>query len=212
MNFYLLLSFSLYCLVTSVTPGPNNILLVSSGVHFGFKKTIPHILGIGVGFFAMFVFLAIFISQLFKVSYLFYEILKIAGVIYLLYLAYKILQSNYSNKKTYQRLSPFTFIQAALFQWINPKAWVMAIGAISTYTSPASNINAIVFLGFIYCIINIPSTAIWAYTGSHLQQFINNAAKFKTFNFIMAILLIISVISPIINIFNYWIPQQQHSR
>ncbi|MBF7687405.1 LysE family translocator [Acinetobacter sp. EC24] len=198
MSILLFFSFALYCFVTSITPGPNNIMLISSGFNFGFKRTIPHILGIGIGFFAMFVFIGFFISHLFHFSVLFYECIKIIGIVYLLYLSYQLIKSSHLNISSSTVYSPFTFMQAAVFQWINPKAWIMAIGAISTYTSANSSIMSILFLGFIYCIINIPSTSVWAYIGSHLQKIIHRPKHLKLFNLIMASLLIISIINPMI--------------
>lgn len=203
MSITLLTSFALYCLVTSITPGPNNIMLISSGINFGFKKTIPHILGIGIGCCIMFICLSLFVSQVLSFSILFYELIKIIGIFYLLYLSYKIIQSSNLHVQLHQNYAPFSFIHAFIFQWINPKAWIMAIGAISTYTSPHSSIISLLFLGFIYCIINIPSTSTWAYIGSHLQKLIHQPKHLKLFNLIMASLLIISIINPMIASFKF---------
>lgn len=202
MSLLTFLSFVLYSFVTSVTPGPNNIMLAASGVNFGFKKSIPHILGIGFGFGLMVSIVGLGIGTILSTNKNVFEILKIIGIAYLLYLAYKIFISSELDTNS-KKTRPLTFLEAALFQWVNPKAWIMAMGAVTTYLSPSSSILSYLFIGLVYGLVGIPSTGVWAYIGEKLKVFIDEPRKLKLFNTVMAILLVISVINPLIESFNY---------
>lgn len=198
MTIYTLLSFIIYSFVTSITPGPNNIMLISSGITFGFRKSIPHILGIGFGFGLMVTLVGLGIGSILTTSKITYEIVKIIGIVYLLYLAYKIFTTDTVNTNTESnKLKPLSFIQASLFQWVNPKAWIMTMGAVTTYTSSSSDILVFLLIGLIYAIVGIPSVAIWAYIGDKLQRQIKDRKKVKKFNIAMSILLVLSIISPL---------------
>ena len=130
----LLLGFALFALVTSITPGPNNTMLLASGVNFGFNRTIPHMLGITCGFFSLVLAVGLGLGAMFQTYPLFYTILRYAGAAYLLYLAWKIAHSGPVSDSRAGNHAPISYWGAAAFQWVNPKAWIMAIGAISTYT------------------------------------------------------------------------------
>lgn len=198
MSFTVLISFIIYSFVTSVTPGPNNIMLAASGVNFGFRRSIPHILGIGIGFGFMVSVVGLGIGSLISSNIVLYELLKIIGITYLLYLAYKIYHSS-SVDTTSGKSKPLTFLQAAMFQWVNPKAWIMAMGAVTTYLSSQSELYWYVIIGVIYGAIRIPSTGVWALIGEKLQKYIHEPKKLKTFNMVMALLLVLSVIQPLID-------------
>ncbi|MCH7336771.1 LysE family translocator [Acinetobacter sp. NIPH 2699] len=198
MSLLTFFSFIVYSTVTSITPGPNNIMLAASGLNFGFKKSIPHILGIGFGFGVMVALVGFGIGATLGQSPLMYEILKIVGITYLLYLAYKIynagsVQGDASPEK------PLNFIGAALFQWVNPKAWIMAMGAIATYSSVDSHLAEFIFIGIVFGLVSIPSVGIWAYMGERLKSLVNDQKKVQIFNMCMALLLVMSVIKPIID-------------
>lgn len=195
MSFTVFVSFVLYSFVTSVTPGPNNIMLAASGVNFGFKRSIPHILGIGCGFGFMVAVVGLGIGSLLSSNVILYECLKIIGIIYLLYLAYKIYSSGGMDTNAKQP-KPLTFIQAAMFQWVNPKAWVMALGAVTTYLAADSVAYWYLVLGLTYGLVGIPSTGVWALIGEKLQSVIHDAKRLKVFNTTMALLLIASVMKP----------------
>ena len=195
MSFTVFLSFVLYSFVTSVTPGPNNIMLAASGVNFGFKRSIPHILGIGCGFGFMVAVVGLGIGSILSSNVVLYECLKIIGIVYLLYLAYKIYRSSGMDTDV-QKAKPLTFMQAAMFQWVNPKAWVMALGAVTTYLAADSAIHWYLILGLTYGLVGIPSTGVWALIGEKLQSVIHDAKRLKLFNTTMAMLLIVSVIKP----------------
>jgi len=135
----------LFCFSTSITPGPNNIMIMTSGLNFGIRRSLPHYLGICIGFPLMVLAVGMGFGSLFVKFPALHEIIKIIGAVYLLYLAWKIARSHSSMKSDTSK-KPFSFLQAAFFQWVNPKAWIMAIGAVSAYTSNSSHMLSQVFI------------------------------------------------------------------
>ncbi|ENV50926.1 LysE family translocator [Acinetobacter junii] len=203
MSLQTFFSFVVYSIVTSITPGPNNIMLAASGLNFGFKRSIPHILGIGFGFGVMVMLVGFGIGATLGQSPLMYEILKIVGIVYLLYLAYKIYGAGRVDGEEKPE-KPLSFMGAALFQWVNPKAWIMALGAIATYSSVNSHLAEFVFIGAIFGLVSIPCVGIWAYMVQRLQSIVNDQKKVQYFNTAMALLLVISVVSPIVESFKFF--------
>jgi len=132
------LALLVYAFVTSVTPGPNNFMLLASGVNFGFTRTLPHMCGIGFGFFTLLLGVGFGLGALLTAFPQLHLALKIAGGVYLLYLAWKIASSRSMGKAGDAKARPMTFVEASLFQWVNPKAWVMAITAMAVYADPVS--------------------------------------------------------------------------
>ena len=130
----LLTAFVLFAFVSSITPGPNNTMLLASGVNFGFNRSIPHILGISCGFFVLVLAVGLGLGAVFEAYPLLYSVLRYVGAAYLLYLAWKIARSGPMSEEQQGQGQPLGYWGAAAFQWVNPKAWIMAIGAISTYT------------------------------------------------------------------------------
>ena len=129
----LLAGLGLFALVSSITPGPNNLMLMASGANYGFRLTIPHMLGVSIGFMLMALLVGMGLAQLFQVFPVSYTVLKVVSVLYLLFLAWKIATAATPGSNTSASGQPFTFVQAALFQWVNPKAWTMALTAITIY-------------------------------------------------------------------------------
>ena len=146
----LLSAFVLFAFVSSITPGPNNTMLLASGVNFGVRRTIPHALGVSIGFMVMVLGVGLGLGEVFKVYPLAYTVLRYAGAAYLLYLAWKIANSGPMSATDPQSRKPLGFWGAAAFQWVNPKAWVMAVGAITTYT-PAQGYLFNVIVISIHC-------------------------------------------------------------
>lgn len=192
MNYELLSALILFSFVSSITPGPNNLMLMSSGANFGFKRTLPHMLGVGMGFTLMVVLVGLGIIQLFDAFPLSYQILKVASVCYLLYLAYKIAVSGSRQEKGKAKVTPMTFLQAVMFQWVNPKAWTMALTAISVY-APSKGVSAIVFVALIFGAVNLPCISSWTALGQKMQSFLTNNKRLKIFNLTMASLLVLSL-------------------
>lgn len=192
MSFELLLALAGFALVTSITPGPNNLMLLASGVNFGFRRSIPHMLGVGLGFAAMVVIVGLGLGQVFEAYPLAYSALRYIGGAYMLWLAWKIANSGPIGDGT-EKGKPFTFVQAALFQWVNPKAWVMAITAIAAYTVPTAYASSVVIVGLVFAIINIPSIGSWTLFGTAMRRFLSNPKTVRWFNIGMAVLLVLSL-------------------
>ena len=195
--FELYIALVLFAFVPSVTPGPNNIMLLASGANFGFIKTIPHMLGISIGHVFMTILIGTLIMEIFKLYPITFIILKIFCGIYLLYFAWKIatISINKADKSTGK---PFSFYQAAIFQWVNPKAWAMSLTAITIY-APEKNFFSVVIVAIIFGFVNLPCVSIWTVFGQRLRKFLNTNKRLKLFNYIMAILLIMTLY-PIMNI------------
>ncbi|WNW09642.1 LysE family translocator [Pseudomonas sp. DTU_2021_1001937_2_SI_NGA_ILE_001] len=189
----LLLAFALFALVTSITPGPNNMMLLASGVNFGFRRTLPHMLGISSGFMVLVLAVGFGLGQLFQSWPLLYTLLRYAGGAYLLYLAWKIATSGPAGDSGESRGEPLGFFAAALFQWVNPKAWVMAIGAITTYTPMQGYFTNVLVIAAVFALINLPGVGIWAGFGSLLRNVLRDPQRVRLFNAVMALLLVLSL-------------------
>lgn len=189
----LLLGFALFALVTSITPGPNNTMLLASGVNFGFNRTIPHMLGISCGFFLLVVAVGFGLGAVFQAYPILYTVLRYVGAAYLLYLAWKIAHSGPVGDGADGQAKPISYLGAAAFQWINPKAWIMAIGAISTYTPMQGYFYNVVVIAAVFAIINLPSVGLWAACGTLLRNVLKDPRWLRVFNWGMAALLVISL-------------------
>lgn len=190
-----LMAFALFAMVSSITPGPNNLMLLASGVNFGFRATLPHMLGISVGFALMVLAVGVGLAGLFNVFPWLYSLLKWGGAAYLLYLAWKITQSGPidSGNQAAQRAAPMSFFNAAAFQWINPKAWVMALGAFSTYVPATSGVLVVALAAGIFGLINLPSVGMWALFGARVRHLLKIERNLRIFNYGMALLLVLSL-------------------
>ncbi|MBI6897503.1 LysE family translocator [Pseudomonas putida] len=189
----LLSAFVLFAFVSSITPGPNNTMLLASGVNFGVRRTIPHALGISVGFMVMVLAVGLGLGEVFKAWPPLYSILRYAGAAYLLYLAWKIATSGPMSGDSAASRKPLGFWGAAAFQWVNPKAWVMAIGAITTYTPAQGYVFNVIVIATVFALVNLPSVGIWVMFGSALRNLLRNPRAVVLFNVLMAVLLVISL-------------------
>jgi threonine/homoserine/homoserine lactone efflux protein len=192
----MLLAFALFAFVTSITPGPNNIMLLASGVNFGFRATVPHILGIGTGFLFMVVAVGLGLTEVFARYPLSYTMMRWIGMAYLLYLAWTIANAGaLTPKGTAGRGDrPLGFWGAAAFQWVNPKAWAMAVGAFSTYVPANSGVAMIIGIAALFVLINGPSVSVWALCGAQMRQFFQVPRYHRVFNYTMAVLLVLSMV------------------
>jgi threonine/homoserine/homoserine lactone efflux protein len=190
-----LLAFSLFALVTSITPGPNNFMLLASGVNFGFKRTIPHMIGISTGFLVMVLAVGLGLAEIFAKLPWIYSVLKWIGALYMLYLAWSIARSSPPQEQNPHGRSarPLGFWGAALFQWVNPKAWIMAIGAFSTYVPASGGLTVIATTALVFAVINLPSVGVWALFGSQLRHILQIQRNRLVFNYVMAGLLVLSL-------------------
>ncbi|EEZ33279.1 lysine exporter protein LysE/YggA [Brucella sp. NF 2653] len=194
MSVEIFLALLVFAFVSSVTPGPNNLMLLASGVNFGFRRTIPHMLGIGIGFFVLLLAVGFGLGALIETVPSFYAALKFAGGAYMLYLAWKIAMSRSIGEAKHRNKSePMTFLQAAAFQWVNPKAWVMAITGIATYANHDNYYVAVLLVSAAFAIVNLPSVSVWAGFGTLLRNWLSDPVRLKWFNLTMALLLILSL-------------------
>ena len=192
MTYDLLSALAVFAFVTSITPGPNNLMLMTSGANFGFRRSIPHMLGVGLGFVLMVVLVGAGLVGVFEAYPVSYTVLKVLSVAYLLYLAWKIALSSAPGTAE-GSAKPMTFLQAALFQWVNPKAWAMALTAVTVY-APSQSIAAIGLVAVIFGLVNIPSVGSWTILGQEMRRFLNNPFRLQIFNMCMAALLIASML------------------
>lgn len=183
---------ALFSLVSSITPGPNNIMLASSGLNFGFRRTLPHMLGVNIGFSLMILLVGAGLGAVFHSVPLLYTLLKYGGAAYLLYLAWKIATAG-EIREGDRRARPFTFLQAAAFQWVNPKAWVMVVGVAATYI-PESGFFMNLLVATVVCgIVNLPSISVWVTFGTALRRVLHRPGAVRAFNLTMAALLVASL-------------------
>jgi len=184
-----LLALLAYAFVTSITPGPNNLMLLTSGVNFGFSRTIPHMLGVGIGFVVMLLAVGLGVGAVLTAFPVLHTGLKVAGSVYLLYLSWKIATARPFEGGGEQQARPMTFLEAAAFQWVNPKAWVMAVTAMAVYSDPAAPLLSVALIGLVFGLVNLPSVSTWAGFGMALRGFLSDPLRLKWFNVAMGIML-----------------------
>ena len=186
------LTFALisFYFVMFVTPGPNNVMLFASGVKYGFKKTIPHIFGIPLGHFFQISLISMGLGFVFQTYPIAQQILKVLGCLYLFFLAYRMFGS-LSIKESKETGRPLRFYEAALFQILNPKDWVVAITAVSVFfPKDESFLTGLLFLAGIAPLVNLPSISIWVLFGSSIRAFISNPKVKQIVEIVLAILLV----------------------
>jgi threonine/homoserine/homoserine lactone efflux protein len=183
------LALLVFAFVTSITPGPNNLMLLASGVNFGFVRTVPHMFGIAGGFATLLFGVGMGLGAVLKAYPALDLTLKIAGGAYLLYLAWKIAMSRSLAAKGEAKAVPMTFFQAAAFQWVNPKAWVMAVTAMAVYTNPEAPFLSMLLVTAAFAAVNFPSVSVWAGFGMALRGFLADPVRLKWFNIAMGVLL-----------------------
>lgn len=187
----LLIALLGFAFVTSVTPGPNNMMLLASGVNFGLRRTVPHMLGISMGHALMVFLVGLGLAGVFKAWPPALTVLKIASVGYMLWLAWKIAHAGAPGEGRVKP-QPLTFGQAAAFQWVNPKAWAMALGAVSAYVTEPS-VAAYALVAGVFALVNLPSVGLWAAAGQALRRWLDGPGRLRAFNWTMAGLLVLSL-------------------
>ena len=191
MTFDVIPALALFAFVSSITPGPNNLMLMASGANFGFVRTIPHMLGISIGFLVLMAVTGLGLAQVFDSYPVSHLILKVLSVLYMLWLAWKIANAAPAHSQQTSG-TPMTFLQAAAFQWVNPKAWAMALTAITVYVGTTSW-AALILACVIFSAINLPSVGVWTVLGQQLARILTNGRRLTLFNRTMAVLLIASL-------------------
>ena len=185
-------SLLLFSFVSSITPGPNNIMLFASGVNFGLRRTWPHAIGIAIGFGVLLACIGFGLGILLTQVPVLFTAIKLFGGAYMLYLAWRIANSG-PVEVNEGAARPMTFMEAALFQWVNPKAWVMAMVAMSAYTSEGSYALNVWIVVFAFCFVNFPSVSLWAGFGQAMRRFLQDPVKLRVFNISMALGLVLSL-------------------
>ena len=196
MTTELLAALAVFALVSSITPGPNNLMLMTSGINFGLARTIPHMLGVSLGLTLMIALIGLGVMKIIEAIPGSTLIITAASGLYLLYMAWRIATTDTSpaeNGVLVAKSKPLTFVQAALFQWINPKAWTMALTAISAYAPKSQGWVGVVVVAGVFGVVNLPSTATWAVMGAKLRNFLSDPLRLRTFNIIAALLLVVSL-------------------
>ncbi|WP_353190118.1 LysE family translocator [Pandoraea pnomenusa] len=188
-----LLAFCAFAVITLVTPGPNNMMVLASGLNYGFVRTLPHLAGIAFGFALMVFLTGAGLHSVFVKFPLIHTVLKYVGAAYLLWLAWHLARSGPMDDERRGRERPMGFIGAAAFQWVNPKAWVMGVGAISTYLPKASHLPDVALLALIFGILGAPCIGLWAGFGVAMRRVLTDARSVRIFNGVAAALLVASL-------------------
>jgi threonine/homoserine/homoserine lactone efflux protein len=189
----LLMALAGYVTAMSVTPGPNNLMLLTSGVNFGFRRTIPHMAGIALGVLTILALVGLGLGQLLISNPRLYTALKIASLIYLAWLAWKIATSGPPIAgETNVKAQPLTALEAALFQWVNPKAWAMVVTAATAFTVPENYLQSLLAMGCVFTAVNLPSAAVWITAGTLVRGILEEPGRLRAFNVTMALLLLAS--------------------
>lgn len=192
MSIELLTALSIFAFVSSITLGPNNIMLMNSGANFGFKMSIPHMFGVSLGFCLMIILVGLGIIQLLNMYPISYDVIRVFSIAYLLYLAFKMATSDAGINPGQTKSKPMTFMQAALFQWVNPKALSMALTAITVYT-PTQSLETTLIVAAVYVVINLPCISFWIVLGREMKRFLTSPVRMRIFNVTMTVLLVASL-------------------
>lgn len=192
-------SFVLFVVAAAFTPGPNNIMIMVSGLNHGVKASLPHLFGIAFGVPTMFLAVGFGLTLLFKQHLWLHTVIQLAGIVYLFYLAWLIASAAPSSLDSSSGAGegikkPISFVQAALFQWVNPKTWLMGTGAIAAFSDVAGDVSAqIVTMAFVFFLMAFPSAGTWMVFGSWLRRWFAEPARLVLFNRVMAALLVASI-------------------
>ena len=192
MSAELLWALLLFVVVTLFTPGPNNAMLMTTGLNFGFRRGQPHLWGVALGFAVMVLAVGLGLGAVFQAYPAAYTVLKYAGAAYLLYLAWQIATAG-EVQEGEAGGRPISFMEAAAFQWLNPKGWVMAIGAVSTFAVVAPFPFNMLLIAFLFGSLGILSSATWLGFGTGLKRLLTSPAAVRAVNITMALLLVASL-------------------
>jgi threonine/homoserine/homoserine lactone efflux protein len=194
---------ALFMLVSSVTPGPNNTMLMASGVHFGFRRTLAHLMGVQLGFGFMVVAVGLGLHTVLAQFPAFYALVRFAGAAYMVWMAWSLASARLhvptpaalddGLHSAQDEAKPLGFWGAVLFQWVNPKAWVMTVTIMSAYVPPGAGLLQIVPLGLLYVALGFPCSSVWVGFGSALRSYLQDPFRMRVFNCSMAAALLLSL-------------------
>jgi len=183
-----------FALAMALTPGPNNVMVTASAATFGFRRTVPHMLGITIGFPAMTVAVGLGLGTVFTTYPVVHTVLKWVGAGYLCWLAWLVATAKRPDGGE-AGSRPFGFWRAAAFQWVNPKAWLTVVGALATYTTvDAPMLPQVAVITGVFVVLTFPSLAVWALFGSLIGRWLSTERRLRTFNVAMALLVLASLV------------------
>ena len=198
------LAVLLFAFSTTITPGPNNVMIMSSGVNYGSKASMPHYLGICLGFPFMVLLVGLGFGVVFDRYPNLHQLIKVAGVVYLLWLAWHIASAEPKAIEKGER-KPLSFWQAVLFQWVNAKAWVMATGAVAAFTTVQGNaLVEVLAITFAFLLVAFPCVGLWLVLGSVLRKLLTNPMMQRIFNISMGLLLVASIVPVLIELWLFY--------
>ncbi len=194
MTFDQLIPVALFVIAMVGTPGPNNLMLLTAGANFGFRRSLPHILGITLGCQVLLLAIALGLGQLFSTWPLSIVLLKLGGGGFLVWMAVQLLRPRATALGEVAEARPLSFLQAALFQWVNPKAWLMLITGLATYVNPQQMLLSTVLIGVTFALVGLPLTCLWNVGGVALKDWLQHGRRLLHFNRLMAALLLVSLL------------------
>ncbi len=192
MSDALLLPLTLFAFTMSVTPGPNNVMLTASGANFGFRRTLPHMIGISLGVMVMVLCIGFGLGTVFQTFPMLHQVLKVAGATYLLFLAWRLATAGGPGAVSSGE-RPMTLFQAMLFQWVNPKAWMMVVGAVAAFAPTQGYYGHVLVIAAVMVVVGFPAISLWAGAGTLLRQVLRSPRAMRIFNLSMAALLVASL-------------------
>jgi threonine/homoserine/homoserine lactone efflux protein len=185
-----------FIIATAGTPGPNNTMIFSSGASYGFRRSIPHVAGINIGFPLMVVAVGLGIGSVLERFPTVYNVLRVIAACYLVYLAYRIATAPVTKNPQVLRGRPLSFIRAALFQWVNPKTWVMAVGVVAAFAhaSGGAYVLEVLVIALVFLIFGTPCTTAWLLAGMSLSRIFSKPLHLRVLNVALALLLVASLV------------------
>ncbi len=190
MSQQIVIAYLVFMVAALFTPGPNNMMLLTSGLNFGFRRTVPHIFGVGFGFTLLLGLVGAGLGVIFKAYPLIFTVLKYAGAVYLVWLAIGIARSSPQLNGAPEGGRPLSFLGAALYQWVNVKSWVVAIGAMAAYSAIAPYPANVIVLSGLALVLGLASALTWAFFGAALRPLLASPRVVRVFNIVMALALI----------------------
>lgn len=197
----LIASFAAFAFVMSITPGPNNVIALASGANFGFRRSMPFFTGVSIGFPIMLAVLATGFKAVLLTAPWVFDAIRVAGVLYMLWMAWHIATADGIDSGGGERAAPVSFLQGCALQWVNPKAWTIAVGALAAYAPVDRFWLSIAMMGALFAVIAWPSTAVWALFGQLVQRWLSTPQRLRAFNVTMALLLVASLAPILLQLF-----------
>lgn len=192
MSIALLAGLFGFALAATITPGLNNLMLLASGANFGYRRTLPHMFGILSGVTVMVLLVGAGLMALFEAAPGLTMVLKVLSILYLLWLAVRIATAVPSERTAACR-GPMSFLQAATFQWVNPKAWAMCLSAITLY-APDRTLTSVLIVAFAFALVSFPANSVWTWLGTAVRHWLSDRRRLRRFNITMALLLVASIV------------------